>query len=247
MFHGVYLPCNQQLAEGVNRKEGSIPSTRSIFLRVYDKVWGGGCCQLRPSQRKPFPKAWGTLRSSPCHCPSIAAARPTTIYWSGATWMHCDSKAGAVLIGVRGSFRGRVNAHLDQRVHNLEEVEFLEIGIGRVKSPHSVLPQDCGNVRVGNQIPVNAGRLRHLRIVRSKRIRFLNDARPREPKQLLDIAPRDSCRHGVCKNRGMCRDALVGHQYRPCEAQNVRIFAPAAQKCFGSGVKLRAFVRGVQQ
>jgi hypothetical protein len=32
MFHGVYLPCNQQLAEGVNRKEGSIPSTRSIFL-----------------------------------------------------------------------------------------------------------------------------------------------------------------------------------------------------------------------
>jgi hypothetical protein len=32
MFHGVYLPCNQQLAEGVNRKEGSIPSTRSNFL-----------------------------------------------------------------------------------------------------------------------------------------------------------------------------------------------------------------------
>jgi hypothetical protein len=32
MFHGVYLLCNQQLAEGVNRKEGSIPSTRSIFL-----------------------------------------------------------------------------------------------------------------------------------------------------------------------------------------------------------------------
>ena len=31
MFHDVYLQCMQQLTEAVNRKEGSIPSTRSSF------------------------------------------------------------------------------------------------------------------------------------------------------------------------------------------------------------------------
>jgi hypothetical protein len=32
MFHIVYLQCVQQLTEAVNRKEGSMPSTRSNFL-----------------------------------------------------------------------------------------------------------------------------------------------------------------------------------------------------------------------
>ena len=70
--------------------------------------------------------------------------------------------------GTHVSFRGRVKAHLDQRIHNFEEVEFFEIGIDRVKSPHPVLPQDCRNVRVGHQNPVNADRFGHLRIVRSE-------------------------------------------------------------------------------
>ena len=87
----------------------------------------------------------------------------------------------------RVRFMGRVKAHLDQRVYNLEEVEFFKIGIGGVKSPHPVLPQDCCNVCVGHQIPVNAGRLGHLRIVRSERIGFLNDARPRKAKQFLEL------------------------------------------------------------
>ena len=71
--------------------------------------------------------------------------------------------------------RRRIKARSGQRSHDFEEAEFFEIGIGRVKSPYPVMPQNCGNERIGRQIHVNAGRLGHLRRVRSERSRFLND------------------------------------------------------------------------
>ena len=57
---------------------------------------------------------------------------------------------------------------LRQGIHNLEKTEFFEIGIGRIKPSHTMLPEDRSDVRIGHQITVNSSRLGHLRVVQSE-------------------------------------------------------------------------------
>ncbi len=52
-----------------------------------------------------------------------------------------------------------------QRIYNLEKTEFFEVGVGRVKPSHTMLPEDRGDVCIGHQISINACRLGHLRVV----------------------------------------------------------------------------------
>ena len=68
----------------------------------------------------------------------------------------------------------------------------------------------------------------------------------RHDKAALSDGP--ACEDAISADvEGLSIDALLGPSHRPGEAQNVRIFATSAQKCFGTGVKLRAFVRGIKE
>ena len=124
----------------------------------------------------------------------------------------------------------------EEWVDDVQETEFQEVRVCGVDSFDPVLAQDRGDVGIGNEVSTDDNACRDGGVVIREPFLLGDDPAAREFEELADVFPGCRRRQGGGEYGWVRGDALVGHQGRPGEAEEIGIFRAGEHEIHGGSV-----------